>query len=139
MQSCIHTYPQRAGKTWKRGHSHKIEGQRLLATHQNLHFPLLFLKKVFLTVLSLHCCAQAFSSCGKRGLFSGCGVQASPPGGFYCCKAQALGVQALVVVALQISRSVVSDSLQPHESQHARPPCPSPTLGVHSDSGPSSQ
>ena len=31
----------------------------------------------------------------------------------------------------QISRSVVSDSLQPHESQHARPPCPSPTPGVH--------
>ena len=30
-----------------------------------------------------------------------------------------------------ISRSVVSDSLQPHESQHTRPPCPSPTPGVH--------
>ena len=39
----------------------------------------------------------------------------------------------------QFSRSVVSDSLQPHESQHARPPCPSPTPGVHSDSCPSSQ
>ena len=39
----------------------------------------------------------------------------------------------------QISRSVVSDSLLPHESQHARPPCPSPTPGVHSDSRPSSQ
>jgi len=39
----------------------------------------------------------------------------------------------------QISRSVVSDSLRPHESQHARPPCPSPTPGVHSDSHPSSQ
>ena len=39
----------------------------------------------------------------------------------------------------QISRSVVSDSLQPSESQHARPPCPSPTPGVHSDSRPSSQ
>ena len=39
----------------------------------------------------------------------------------------------------QISRSVVSDSLGPHESQHARPPCPSPTPGVHSDSGPSNQ
>ena len=39
----------------------------------------------------------------------------------------------------QISRSVVSDSLPPHESQHARPPCPSPTPGVHSDSSPSSQ
>ena len=31
----------------------------------------------------------------------------------------------------QISRSVVSDSLRPHESQHAKPPCPSPTSGVH--------
>ena len=39
----------------------------------------------------------------------------------------------------QISRSVVSDPLWPHESQHARPPCPSPTPGVHSDSCPSSQ
>ena len=36
----------------------------------------------------------------------------------------------------QISRSVMSDSLQPHESQHTRPPCPSPTPGVHSDSCP---
>ena len=39
----------------------------------------------------------------------------------------------------QISCSVVSDSLRPHESQHARPPCPSPTPRVHSDSCPSSQ
>ena len=39
----------------------------------------------------------------------------------------------------QISRSVVSDSLRPHESQQARPPCPSPTPGVHWDSRPSSQ
>ena len=34
----------------------------------------------------------------------------------------------------QISRSVMSDFLRPHELQHARPPCPSPTPGVHSDS-----
>ena len=39
---------------------------------------------------------------------------------------------------VQFSRSVVSDSLRPHESQHARPPCPSPTPRVHSDSCPSS-
>ena len=39
----------------------------------------------------------------------------------------------------QISRSVVFNSLQTHESQHARPPSPSPTPGVHSDSSPSSQ
>ena len=38
-----------------------------------------------------------------------------------------------------ISCSVVSDSLRPHESQHARPPCPSPTPGFHSDPCPSSQ
>ena len=40
---------------------------------------------------------------------------------------------------VQFSRSVVSDSLRPHELQHARPPCPSPTPGVHSNSSPSSQ
>ena len=39
----------------------------------------------------------------------------------------------------QISHSVVSDSLRPHESQHTRPPCPSPTPAVHWDSHPSSQ
>ena len=41
--------------------------------------------------------------------------------------------------SVQFSRLVVSNSLQPHESQHARPPCPSPTSRVHSDSRPSSQ
>ena len=35
--------------------------------------------------------------------------------------------------SVQFSHSVVSNSLQPHESQHARPPCPSPTPRVHSD------
>ena len=42
-------------------------------------------------------------------------------------------------ISVQFSHSVVSNSLQSHESQHARPPCPSPTPGVHSDSSPSSQ
>ena len=36
----------------------------------------------------------------------------------------------------QLSSSVVSDSLQPHGLQHARPPCPSPTPGVYSNSCP---
>ena len=40
--------------------------------------------------------------------------------------------------SVQFSRSVVSDSLWPHELQHARPPCPSPTPGVYSNSCPSS-
>ena len=42
-------------------------------------------------------------------------------------------------LSVQFSCSVVSDSWRPHESQHARPPCPSPTHGVHSDSHPLSQ
>ena len=41
--------------------------------------------------------------------------------------------------SIQFSRSVVSDSLRPHEPQHARPPCPSSTPGVHSNSCPSSR
>ena len=40
---------------------------------------------------------------------------------------------------VQFSHSIVSDSLQPHESQHARPPCPSPTPGVHPHSHPLSR
>ena len=36
--------------------------------------------------------------------------------------------------SVQFSHSVISDSLQPRELQHPRPPCPSPTPGVHSDS-----
>ena len=45
----------------------------------------------------------------------------------------------ITISPVQFSRSVVSDSLRPHESQHARPPCPSPTPGVHSNSRLSSQ
>ena len=40
--------------------------------------------------------------------------------------------------SVQFSHSVVSNSLRPRESQHTRPPCPSPSPGVHSDSRPSS-
>ena len=41
--------------------------------------------------------------------------------------------------SVQFSHSVTSDSLRPHESQHTRPPCPSPSPGVHSNSRPSSR
>ena len=46
---------------------------------------------------------------------------------------------SIMFSSVQFSRSVMSDSLWPHESQHARPPCPSPTPGVYSDSRPSSR
>jgi len=45
----------------------------------------------------------------------------------------------VVCIHGQFSHQVMSKSLQPHGMQHARPPCPSPTSGVHSDSRPSSQ
>ena len=49
------------------------------------------------------------------------------------------GLLSLYIYPLvQFSRSVMSDSLWPHGLQHARPPCPSPTPGVYSNSCPSS-
>ena len=50
-----------------------------------------------------------------------------------------LGNPKYTFSSVQFSCSVISDSLWPHESQQARPPCPSPTPGIHSDSRPSSQ
>ena len=47
--------------------------------------------------------------------------------------------QLISISSVQFSCSVVSDSLRPHESQHAKPPCPSSTPGVHPDSRPLSQ
>ena len=43
------------------------------------------------------------------------------------------------VITVHLSRSVLSHSERPHESQHTRPPCPSPTPRVHSNSRPSSR
>ena len=43
------------------------------------------------------------------------------------------------VCSVQFSHSVASDSLRPHESQHTRPPCPSPTPGVYPSPCPSSR
>ena len=48
-------------------------------------------------------------------------------------------VLEMAISSVQFSCSVISDSLRPHELQHTRPPCPSPTPRVHSNSRPSSQ
>ena len=53
----------------------------------------------------------------------------------YCHPAYLTYIQSSV----QFSHSVVSDSLRPHEPQHARPPCPSPTPRVHPNPCPSSR
>ena len=50
-----------------------------------------------------------------------------------------LNVTIIQFGSVQFSHSVVSDYLPPYESQHARPPCPSPTPGVYSNSYPLTQ
>ena len=55
------------------------------------------------------------------------------------CRHEKLGMSIIEAISVQFNRSVVSDSLRSHESQHSRPPCPSPTPGVHSNSHPSSR
>ena len=44
-----------------------------------------------------------------------------------------------IISSVQFSHSVISNSFRPHDSQHTRTPCPSPSLGVHSNSCPSSR
>ena len=63
--------------------------------------------------------------------FPRCGLSSVPGGG--------TKISQVELSSIQFSRSVVSDSLRPHESQHAGPPFPSPTPGVPPDSRPSSQ
>ena len=71
--------------------------------------------------VGMHICTQVYSTLNTRTNSS--------------CK----NLIRLETDSVQFSRSVMSDSLRPLESQHARPPGPSPTPGVHSDSCPSSR
>ena len=57
----------------------------------------------------------------------------------YKVEAQKWFLTELSRTSVQFSHSVMSDSLRPHGSQHARPPCPSPTPGVYSNSSPLSR
>ena len=63
--------------------------------------------------------------------------------GFVCCTLYVLYFTHLytpgLTLSVQFSRSVMSDSLRPHELQHTRPPCPSPTPGIHPNPCPLSQ
>ena len=57
-----------------------------------------------------------------------------------CCKHKNIqSFHKYILSSVQCSCSVVSDSLRPHALQHSRPPCPSPTPGVYSNSCPLSQ
>ena len=66
-----------------------------------------------------------------------CSLPGSSAHGIF--QARVLEWSAILLLSVQLSCSVVSNSLRPHESQHARPPCPSPAPRVHSNSRPSSR
>ena len=92
-------------------------------------------------------CKESACNGGDLGLIPGLGRSAGGGDGnplqFSCLGNPMMdrgAWQATVLFSsVQLSRSVVSNSLWPHQSHHARPPCPSQTPGVHSDSHPSSQ
>ena len=60
---------------------------------------------LFLAALDLHCFSQAFSSCSKRGLLSGCSAQVSHCSGFSCCRVWALGHTGSVAMVHGLSCS----------------------------------
>ena len=81
--------------------------------------------------------SRAWHSLVVRGLScpEACGIVSSWTRYQTCVPCTVSSVQ----FSVQFSHSVVSNSSRPHESQHTRPPCPSPTPRVHSDSHPSSR
>ena len=71
---------------------------------------------------------------------SACNYPVFPSPFIWDCSFPPLNIlDSFIKYSVQFSRSVVSDSLRPHELQHVRPPCPSPAPEVHSNSCPSSQ
>ena len=80
----------------------------------------------YVAVSSLH-----WSDNQTTRIHSGIPTSVYPPG--------LQGLQYYEFGSVQFSRSVVSDSLQPHELQHTRPPCLSPTPRVYPNSCPLSQ
>jgi len=79
-----------------------------------------------------------FGLCAAQGTLKGLLQHDNLKASVLQCSAFIMAQLSHPYSSVQFSRSVVSDSLRPHELQHARPPCPSPTPGVHSNSCPSS-
>ena len=82
-------------------------------------------------------CTHVYTHINTRGALERCSLL-EELGGMHN-KVSWIIHRVISVSSVQFSHSVMSDSLRPHESQHARPPCASPTPGVHSDSCPSSR
>ena len=108
--------------------------------HFRIHISFRFLKliifKNLLLFLLVFCCSYT-SFIHSLSLFTGFLLQSHREEHIWKCMCYAhwkRKAQHSSVSSIQFSRWVMSNSLRPHEWQHARPPCPSPTPGVHWDS-----
>ena len=134
--STLSTSGSRRGASLGRQHSHKVSG----------------LRSPWQRLLSPVACISQYSPFNQQcwGLAPGRSTPCPPsdptekPGNMVGWLANYLPEMAQLVFpewlfSVQFSRSVVSDSLRPHEPQHARPPCPSPTPRDHPNPLPSSR
>ena len=100
--------------------SGEFHGQRSL-----LGYSPLGLRELDMTEVTEHICTQFNTHCWECNM--------------HLKSTYLLNLPVMPFSSVQFNHSVVSDSLRPHEPQHARPPCPSPTPRVHSNSRPSSR
>ena len=107
-------WPSGRWDTWARSHlfTHSHIVNHSCCSNFLFLFKNFYLFHSFLAVLGLHWCMWDFSSCREQGILSSLGLpsssgaQASPCGGFSCCRLQALGTQASVAVAHGFSCSI---------------------------------